>query len=94
MKKIEFLVGGFNLRSHDAAIVSSDEEPRDALVEAVIQNISTDVLITVGGVEMHLAAWLDPDHWGEDWAEKLGVDLDDATEAVEALLDGAITDET
>lgn len=45
----------------------------EALCEAVMQNISTDVEITAGGVTLHLAAWQDPDHWSSDWA-KQGID--------------------
>lgn len=93
MRKLEFLLANGGGRSHDAALVSSDEDPREALIEAAIQHVSTEVEITVGGVTMHLAGWQDPDHWSEDWAERLGVDHDDVDAAVEALIDGEIKEE-
>lgn len=94
MKKVEFLIGQeHGRRHHDAAIVLGDEVAREALVEAAIQGISTEVWIEVGGVNMHLAAWQDPDHWSEDWARVLDVDLDDVEEAVAALIDGAIVED-
>jgi hypothetical protein len=60
-------------RHYDAALVLSTDDPREALVEQVIQSILTEVMVEVGGVKMHLAAWMDPDHWADDW-RKAGVD--------------------
>lgn len=81
---IEFTIsiGGRGL--HDAVYVTPDEDPLAALVAAAIQSISTDVEVTVSGVTMHLAAWMDPVHWSEDW-EQAGVD------DVDALLTGAVS---
>lgn len=77
MRKLEFTLKGTTVSSHDAAYVLDDEMPRDALIEAAIQNISTSVEITIAGVTMHLAGWQDPDHWSDDWREKFGDDVDD-----------------
>jgi hypothetical protein len=59
-------------RLTDVAIVAEEESPFDALVEAVVADISIDVEVEVSGVRMHLAAWQDPDHWAEDWREVAG----------------------
>jgi hypothetical protein len=67
----------------DQAIVLDGEDPREVLVDAAIQSVSTNVEITAGGVTLHLAAWMDPDHWSEDWQEALGEDAD-----VGAFFDG------
>ena len=83
MKRVEYRVAGLLTGTHDSAVVLPGEDPREALVEAAIQTISTDVKITVGDVTMHLAAWQDPDHWAEDWAEA-------GVEDVDALVAGAV----
>jgi hypothetical protein len=74
---------------YNEAVILADEDPRATLVESVVQDLSTDVIVKVGDVEMHLAGWQDPDHWSEDWAEKLGIDSDDAASAVDELLASA-----
>jgi hypothetical protein len=84
--KIEFSVGGYVMRAHDAAVVLDDEDPLQELIAAAVETISTTVEITCGGVTMHLAAWKDPDHWSSDWREK-GIDPDE----VDALVIGAAT---
>lgn len=91
MNKIPYLIHGNTLRSHDAALLDDTDDPREALVESAIQTISTEVYVAVGDVEMHLAGWQDPDHWAEDWAAKLEVDVDDVDEAVAGLLASVIT---
>lgn len=83
MVKVEFFVGGSIMQAHDAAIILNYEDPLTALVEAAIQTISTDVEITCGDVTMPLAAWLDPDHWSEDWQAK-GIDPEDVPNLVAA----------
>lgn len=93
MDKIVYHIGGHTMRARDAALVSGDEDPREALVEAAIQTISTEIEIEAGGVKMHLAAWIDPDHWSDDWREALGLDdPDEAAECVDALLAEAMTE--
>lgn len=69
-----------------SAIVLADEDPRAALVQDALTAISTDVNITAGGVTLHLAAWQDPDHWSQEWAEALGEDAD-----VESFIAGLVT---
>lgn len=94
MNKIPFLVGGWRRMTHrDAAILLAGEDPRDTLVDAVIQNIATDIEVTVGDVTMFLAAWQDPEHWSEDWAKKLGIDMDDVPEAVDELLASVVKED-
>lgn len=75
MRQIEFKLDRaiITARYDSALLVHDDEDPAEALVEAVIRSISTDVEITAGGVTMHLAAYQDPEHWESDWAEK-GID--------------------
>lgn len=75
-ERISYFIGGSTFRCHDAAIILDGEDPLEQLIESVIQTISTEVMVTVGEVTMHLAAWQDPDHWSDDWAEK-GIDPDD-----------------
>ncbi len=47
-----------------------DGDPIESLTHAVIQSISTDLDVTAGGVTLHLAAWMDPEHWDADWQAK------------------------
>lgn len=77
-------VGG----STDCALVLDGEDPLGAVVEQTVQTISTDVMLKIGGVTMFLAAWQDPEHWAEDWAEHAGDQ--DAREFVEGLLAEAV----
>jgi hypothetical protein len=58
------------MASQDEAIVYPAETASEALTNAVIQAISTDVEVTAGGITLHLAAWTDPDHWSTEWEEK------------------------
>lgn len=81
MDKVEFSTGGSLRRTHDAVYLRPAEEPLTALVEAVIDSIGTSVMVTVGDITMHLAAWQDPDHWEEDWRAK-GIAPDDVAEFV------------
>jgi hypothetical protein len=87
MRKLSYLIGGSFSRAHDAAILVGDEEEEDALRDAVLGHISTDVMITINNMTMHLAGWLDPEHWSEDWEAK-GIDPDD----VHGLLVFAVED--
>lgn len=62
----------------------------EQLAAQVIQDIGIDLEVTVAGVTMFLAAWIDPEHWVGDWASKLGVERDEASAAVLAILTNAI----
>lgn len=86
MQRIPFFRDGRVGRAHDAAYVASGEEPRSALVEAVIGSVSTNIEVRVGSVTMHLAAWMDPDHWAEEWGAAGVADVDE-------LLAGAVQEE-
>ncbi len=65
------------MRCVDAAVFGDDEElTTQAVADAVVQTISTDIKIDLGGVEVFLAMLQDPEHWEDDWRE-LGIELDD-----------------
>jgi hypothetical protein len=93
MRKLRYSLARFStLPMSDAALLDEDDagDLNEALAMSVLDSISTDIEVTVGGVTMFLAAWRDPEHWSQDWAEKLGVDMDDAAERVDALLAEAV----
>jgi hypothetical protein len=77
MRKIPYMVDGYVGKAHDAALFNSDDDPVNEVAQSVIQTIATTVTVTAGGVTIHLAAWLDPDHWSDDW-QAVGVDDPDA----------------
>lgn len=88
MAKVRFglprvTVGG----STDCAYLFEDEDPLASLVGSVVQDIATEVMVTVSGVTMHLAAWQDPDHWADDWREAAGDE--DVAEFIAGLLAAA-----
>lgn len=84
MRKIPFKIPRTTVERSGEAWASDGDDVCEAIVETVIGDISTDIEIEVGGVTMHLAAWRDPYHWSEDWAEALGgVDFDDWVEGLE-----------
>jgi hypothetical protein len=64
---VRFHVSGSIMRSSNRLHIYEGEDPRTALCEQVIDSIATDVMVGVRGVKMHLAAWMDPDHWSDDW---------------------------
>lgn len=73
MKKIEFHIqAGRIFGSRDIAYVDEEDDFCGQIVEQVVGDLSTEIEITVAGVTMHLAAWMDPDHWESDWSEVLG----------------------
>lgn len=48
------------------------------VVAAVVRDIAVDVEITVAGVTLPLACWLNPEHWESDWNQALeGHSFDD-----------------
>jgi hypothetical protein len=85
MDGIRFNVAkGTTMAYTDRALVRPGEALEDALRDAVIDNLSTDLWVKVSGVENHLAAWLDPAHWSEEWKEHAGEE--DPVEYVYGLL--------
>lgn len=74
MNKIPFdIKGGKNYGSHDAAILLEGDDPMEALAAAVVDNLATKVMVTVGPYEVFLGMLMEPDHWADDWTE-LGVE--------------------
>ena len=74
----------------DVAYVRDADDPAEALSESILQNLSTDVDVTIAGVTMFLAAWMDPGHWSTDWAEKLGIPVEKVHDAVVDLFAKAV----
>lgn len=69
MDKISYFLRG-SVNCHDAAIIlASDEVLATAVAEAIVEAISIDIDVEIGGIRIHLAALLDPDHWEDDWRE-------------------------
>lgn len=94
MKKLHFKIErGTHGGVANAAYLGDDDEVVAELATAVIEAINLDVQITIGEVTMPAAMWASPDHWAEDWAEKLGVPYDDAVEAVASLMASAIAED-
>ncbi|WP_028058306.1 hypothetical protein [Candidatus Solirubrobacter pratensis] len=94
MKKVNFAVersyvGGLI----DAALLDEGEDPTQQVMRQVWDDLSTDLNVKISGVTMFAAAWEDPDHWSQDWAEKLGIDSGDVPEAVAALIASAIEED-
>jgi hypothetical protein len=94
MRKLpfQFVPGAFRA-THTAGYLTNDDTVFDALRDAVMEELGTEVELTIGGHTMHFAAWLDPDHWADDWAVELDVDHEDAVSAVAALLEATVVDE-
>lgn len=53
----------------DVAYVSDGEDPAAQVAESIMQELSTNLMVTIGGETRHLAAWLSPDHWADDFDE-------------------------
>lgn len=90
MGNIQFTVTGRVYPVRDTAMILESEDPHEELVRAIIQCISTDIEIEAGGVTLFLAAWQDPQHWSQEWAEALKVDVDEAPEAAEEFIAGLV----
>lgn len=88
LNRIRFTTRGTLMPTADAAYVSEDEDPRQRLIECVVETIETDVQVTAGGITLHLAAWRDPEHWSDEWTEALGEDPD-----VEGFIAGLVQPE-
>lgn len=67
---------------HDTAVILGDEDVATEVVDGIISAISTDIEITVAGIETHLAMWLDPAHWADDWREAGIEDFDEWAEGL------------
>jgi hypothetical protein len=80
----------FRIGFRDRAYVVNTSDPASALAESVLDNIDTDLDITIGGVTMFLAAWRDPDHWESDWAGKLNIPGAEVAERVAQIFRDAI----
>jgi len=79
---IRYKVGGSIMRATDVAHGSDSE----AVYQAVIDTISTEVEIELGGQTIFLAMLQDPDHWSSDWEER-------GVEDVEEWLAGLVQEE-
>jgi hypothetical protein len=84
MKVIRFTVRAVSTGMSDRALLFPGEDPLATLADAIVQSISTDVMVRLGDRDIHLAALLDPDHWDDDWRE---VGVDDADEFVAGLVE-------
>lgn len=73
MRMIDYTVKGRITPTADAAYLEDGDTPQEELVAAVVSTIAIHVEVTCAGVTLHLAAWMDPAHWQDDW-EKAGVD--------------------
>jgi hypothetical protein len=90
MRKLSYLIERTTvMAAHDAVILLDGDDLQEALGEAVLQFLGTEIELEIGGQKMHLAGWLDPEHWSEDWEAKLGPD-DDIAGKVWDLLAGAV----
>lgn len=74
----------------DVAYVSEGEDPLEEIRRTIWQDLATDLEVRISGVTMFAAAWDDPDHWSSDWAEQLGIPVDEVPEAVAALVEGSV----
>ena len=71
MKQIHYRLTHSIIAASRGVAYANGDDVAEAVASAVVDEISTDVEITAGGVTMHLAAWLNPDHWESDWQEAL-----------------------
>jgi hypothetical protein len=74
------------------AWVGDDGDVGKAIGNEVLDQLRTQLNVTIGGHTMHLAAWEDPEHWSEDWAKLLEVDPDDVRDVVDEILQSADED--
>jgi hypothetical protein len=66
---IKYRVTGSLLPVSDSVRLSVNEDPLEALCRQVVDTISCDVMVEINGVKQMLAAWMDPDHWSQEWEE-------------------------
>jgi hypothetical protein len=76
MKRLRYTVEGRVTPAADAALIIGDDDYVTEFLRSVIDTISIDLNVTVGGVTMFYAAWQDPAHWAEDWAHEHGPGFD------------------
>lgn len=76
MRSVSFYREARGGKAHDAAYPGLDDDLAEAVAEAVVDSIATDVKVTLGGVTIFLAMLLDPAHWEEDWNERGVGDVD------------------
>jgi hypothetical protein len=88
MDGLRFSVKATTLMAISDSAYMGSHDLADVLKEGVLDAISTMVEVTVSGVTMHLAAWLDPDHWSDDWREHAGEQ--DPDDYVHGLLTAAV----
>jgi hypothetical protein len=84
MKKIRFLRKGNLTRAVDAAYVDDLDNLCDSLAQGVVESISTEIEIILGGKTIFLAMLLNPEHWEEDWLE---VGVEDPYEFLAGLVE-------
>lgn len=77
----------YGVRDH--VLVNDGEDPLERVIEQAVSDIAAGIMLTIGDITMSLAAWQDPDHWSDDWAEH--ADGEDAVTFVAGLLAGAGT---
>lgn len=95
MRKLEFQVERTIVVNHtDAAYLIDGDDVTETLNDAMWNAVYLDIHITIGGVTMPAALWSDPDHWAEDWADELKIDLDDVSETVAGILAEAIMEDS
>lgn len=74
MRRISYKIHEARLRAQlGEVVVLPGTSLEEAIGEAVMEALSTDIEVTAGGKTMHLAAWMDPGHWSSDW-EDAGVE--------------------
>ncbi len=70
LRQIEFKIDRTILAGRrDVALLREDEDAAEEFARAVLNSVATEVEVTAGGVTLHLAAWLDPEHWSTDWSD-------------------------
>lgn len=99
MRQLKFKINDYSIRpKYTAAYLRRDEENYvDELRSAVIEEIQTDLELTIGEYTMHLAAWLDPGHWWDDWRDAFvangsDIEYDEVAERVQEILAAAVVD--
>lgn len=72
------------MKAVDSVYVDDLNDLCEALAEGVIESISTEVEIVVGGKTIFLAMLLNPEHWEDDWRE---VGIEDPHEFLAGLVE-------
>lgn len=94
MKILPYKIQKASVGALASVYLTTDEDILSELGRDVLDTLSTDLEVTIGETTMFLAAWLDPEHWSEDWAEKLGCEDDDVDAQVRALIEDAIEEKS